>query len=204
MFTFDFSLESAVAPGFAVGSGAGPADCAVALGCVCASGRGSAFGAFALRSGLAAALVCGVPSVPASSDAGGTVPISDDAASVFGSSDSSLPVGVDDAGVDAFGLAGSGDAGCTAVGAAASCGLGGGAGGAAVVPGFFGLDFVADGASGEPNGLIAAGMRTFAGPPEGEFDAGPPSGVEENPPPGRGPLKPDGGGWEKSHSRAAS
>jgi len=156
MLTFDFSLGSAD-ESRAAGCGAGPSDRLVALGwgagpSDCAVALGSVFGAASgLRSGGAAALAFEASSVAPSGAAGRAFSTSVGEESVFGLSESWFSVG-----------------------------LGGGKGtaaaGAAVVAGFvsgtlwpvgvdFGLGFVADSPSGEPTGLIAAGMRTSAGPP---------------------------------------
>ena len=154
MLTFDFSLgpadESRAAGCDAgpsdrlveLGSGAGPSDCAVALGSVFGAASGLTSGGAA---GLAFEASCGA--------AGGALSTSVGEEPVFGLSESWFSVGL------------GGGKGTAAAGAAAP-----GLFRAALAPApsgllDFGLAFVADSASGEPNGLIAAGMRTSGCPP---------------------------------------
>jgi hypothetical protein len=137
MLTFDFSFGSGD-ESRAVGCGAGPSERLDALGVAsdCAVALGDVSG---LRSSGAAALAFAASSFAPSGGAGGTLSTSVGGGLVFGSSESWFSIGL-------------GGGNGTAA-APAPCGLAD-----------FGLGFVA-GASGEPTGLIAAGMRTPAGPP---------------------------------------
>lgn len=140
MLTFDLSpasAEEAGAAGLAVGSGV------ESWACVCASGCGSIFAASGLASGAAGAL-------------------DDEAFSLSSGGETTFGSGLGAGGTDSSGFA-------------ASRGAGGGRGGPTTggtaaggilraVAADFGFDFVESGASGEPNGLMALGMRAFVGP----------------------------------------
>jgi hypothetical protein len=147
MLTFDLSPASGAEAGATVDAG----DCTgvVAVGCVCASAWGSILAGSGLLSGVAGALVVEAFSVSPGGD------------SVFGSGFGAG--GADSSGFAASRGAGGGRGGVTVGGAAAGEVFADGV--LRSVAADFGLGFVESGASYEPNGLIAFGMRALVGPP---------------------------------------